>query len=236
MAFRSSSTNSGNSDTPSVAVPAGVQIGDIVHLFCSIDTEAAVFDPADYPTDFVELHDVNLTLDGHSVSLSWKRLTAADAGTYQFGNLGASGDWICQAAAHSGRHATDPPVSTVNTDNNNNTGPNITVTATGLDAEDGDDLLWGSAPDVTLNGVGNGHTPPTDFTEREDAELQWTNMSIATRDNVSAGATGNIAGTFAITGNGAGWAAVLVRIPAEAAAPGTVVKDPIGCGIIPFAR
>lgn len=236
MAYRDSTTNSGNSDTPSVAVPAGVAADDIVILFCAIDTAAADFETADYPTGFTELHDVNLTLDGHSVSLSWKRTTGADAGTYTFGNLGASGDWIAQACAFSGRHTTNPPVSTVATDNNNNTGPNITVTATGVTALDGDDLLWGSAPDVTLNGVGNGHAAPTNFTEREDAENEWTNLSIATRDNVSAGATGNIAGTFAITGNGAGWAAVLVRIPAAAAAPGTAVKDPIGCGIIPFSR
>lgn len=203
-----------------MAVPADVEADDIVLLICGIDHLDADFQTADWPEGFEELQEANLTLDGHSAALGWKRLTEADAGSYTFGNLGQSGDWICQAAAFSGRHASDPPVATVNTNNDNNTNP-VTVTANGVTAVEGDDLLWGSAPDVTLNNVGNGHTPPTDFTERQDAENQWANLSIATRDNVSAGATGSVSGTFAITGNGAGWAAFLVRIPvAEAGTPG----------------
>lgn len=235
MAYRDSTTNSGSSATPSVAVPAGVAADDIVILVATIDASAANFQAGDWPTGFTELQEADITTDGHSAAIGWKRLTGADAGSYTFGNLGASADWIAQACAFSGRHTTDPPVaSAVNIQNTGQASPN-TVTATGVTAVEGDDLLWASAPDVTASGDGVGHDPPTNFTEREDAENLWSNLSIATRDNVSAGATGDISGTFTHN-NTAGWAAFLVRIPAAGAAPATAVKDPIGCGIIPFSR
>lgn len=220
MAYRDSTTASGNSDTPSVAVPAGVAIGDIVILACAIDALAAVFETGDWPTGFTELAEVDITTDGQSAAVGWKRLTAADSGSYTFAALGATADWICQATALSGRHASNPPVATSNVQNTGQSDP-ITVTATGVTAVEGDDLVWISAPDVTASGDGNGHAPPASFTEREDAENLWTNLSTATRDNVSAGATGNVSGTFNITQNTAGWAAFLVRIPlADAGPPG----------------
>lgn len=216
MAYRDSTTNSGSSNAPSVAVPSGVAIGDIVILVATIDASAANFQAGDWPTGFTELQEADVTTDGHSAAIGWKRLTAADSGSYTFGNVGASADWIAQAYAFSGRHATNPPVATVNVQNTGQTSPN-TVTATGVTAVEGDDLLWVSAPDVTGSGDGTGHTAPTDFTEREDAENLWSNLSGATRDDVAAGATGNISGTFTHN-NTAGWAAFLVRIPEGGAA------------------
>src|SRR5262245_16040026 len=189
MAYRDSTTASGNSDTPSVSVPAGVQSGDIVILVATIDAAAAAFDPGDYPSGFTELHDVDVTFDGHSMSVSWKRLTGSDAGSYTFGALGASGDWICQAYAFSGRSPSSDPTSTSNIQNSSQSSP-VTVSATGVTAVAGDDLLWISAPDVNLNDVGTGHTPPASFAEKEDAENAWSNLSGATQENVGAGATG----------------------------------------------
>lgn len=225
MAYRSSSTNSGNSATPSVAVPTGVQIGDIVLIGTSIDNSSAVFDSGDYPTGFTELHDVDVTADGHSVSLSWKRLTAADSGTYTFGDLGASGDWVCQAVAFSGRHATDPPVSTSNVSNTASSSPQ-TVTGTGVTAVAGDDLAWWCAPDVTSSGAFNSLDAPTNFTERQETENAWTTLHLSTRDNVGAGATGNITSTLSHNDN-SGWAVFVVRIPEAAAGDQTVSPSSI---------
>lgn len=213
MAYRDSTTASGNSATPSVAVPAGVQIGDIVILACAIDVLAAVFDTADWPTGFTELAESDVTADGHSAAIGWKRLSAADSGSYTFGNLGATGDWVCQATAFSGRHATNPPVASTPNVQNTAQSPPITITANGVTAVAGDDLLWASAPDVTSGSSGNGQAPPASFTEREDAENVWANLSTATRDNVSAGATGSISGIFSMSQDTAGWVAFLVRIP-----------------------
>lgn len=215
--YRDSTTNSGTSTTPSVAVPTGVQSGDIVILVATIDASAADFETADWPSGFTELAETDNTLDGQSTAIGWKRLTGSDSGSYTFGSVGASGDWICQAYAISGRHASNNPVATSNTNNSGNSSP-VSVTATGVTAVAGDDLLWVSAPDVSATGIGNGHTNPTNYTEEEDAENGWSNLSGAIRQNVSAGATGNITGTFSLTGGTSAWTAFLVRVPVAAVA------------------
>lgn len=220
MAYVDSTTNSGNSTTPSVAVPTGVQAGDIVLIAVSFDLSTAAFDPGDLPTSFTELDEQSCTADGHRGWAGWKRLTGADAGSYTFGSVaGASLDWVCQAIALRGRHTTNPPViSTANIQNTPQSSP-ISISANGVTALDGDDLVWISVPDVTASGIGNGHTPPTDYTEAEDAELAWANLSIAYRENVSAGATGSITGTFSLSADTAGWISWLIRVPADPGGP-----------------
>lgn len=229
MAYRDSTTAGGWTTTPSVAVPSGVQSGDIVILVACVDATASDFETADWPTGFTELADVDITTEGQSAAIGWKRLTESDSGSYTFGAIHASAqDWVCQAFAFSGRHATDPPVATSAINNSSNSSP-VTVTATGVTAVTGDDILWVSAPDVSASGIGNGHTAPTDYTEKEDAEYNLSNISGAVRENVSAGATGDISGTLTLTSGAAGWAAFLVRIPAApppaAAITGTVTAS-----------
>jgi hypothetical protein len=225
MAYRSHAYGTGTSATPSVAVPSGVASGDIIILVTTIDSSAADFETGDYPSGFTELHDVNVTAEGQSVSVAWKRTSGADTGTYDFANVGASSDWICAALAFSGRHATNAPTSTSNIQNTPQVNP-VTVTATGVTAVAGDDLVWISAPDVTSGpNIVTGHLPPTDFTERVDAGIDaegalWVKLGVATRDAVSAGATGDISGTLQLNANDAGWAAFLVRIPLAAGGGG----------------
>ncbi len=230
MAFRSSSTGSGGVVVdPSVAVPAGVAANDIVILVATVDNGAVVFDTGDWPTGFTELSEVGMTLDGHRAAIGWKRLTGADTGTYQFGSLGAGGDWVCQAFAFSGRHATDPPTLTTNTSNASNASP-VSVNASTITAVSGDDLLWVSAPDVNASGIATGHTAPTDYVERQDVENAWTNLAGASRDNVSAGATGTVTGTLTLASGASGWTAWLVRIPSDSAVapvPPSLVMAPI---------
>lgn len=225
MAYIDSTTNQGQSATPSVAVPTGMAAGYEVILACAIDALDAAFDVGDWPTGFTELGEVDLTGDGHSFALGWKRLTGADSGSYTFGSLTAgSPGWVCQAIAFSGRHDTDPPtISTIATNNSANASP-VTITANGVTALDGDDLLWIGAPDVRAAGIGNGMTAPSGYTEKEDQESTtdggWANLSMAIKENVSAGATGSVSGSFALTSGSSGWAAALVRIPAAAAGGG----------------
>jgi hypothetical protein len=233
MAHFASAHGTGNSSTPSVAVPASVAADDIALLACTIDTQTADFAVGDWPTGFTELHDVNCTAEGQSTALGWKRLTGADSGSYTFADLGASGDWICEVTILRGRHTTDPPTSTSNVVNTAASSP-ITVTATGVTAVEGDDLVWFSAPDVTSGpNVVVGHDPPTNFTERIEAGVGgegglWVKLAVATRDNVSAGATGNISGTLTLSAATAGYVAFLVRVPVAGAGGGATRGKPFG--------
>jgi hypothetical protein len=220
VAYVDSTTGTGNSATPSVAVPTGTAAGQIALLFLTTDSPTTQIDAGDEPTGFTVFNQVDMTGDGGHAAALWKRLTGADAGSYTFGNLSIASEYTLQCILFDGRHATDPPVATQNVQNTPQSSP-ITVTATGVTAVAGDDLAWASSPDVTAVDVGNGHDAPSGFTEVEDAEgADWTNLSIAYQANVSAGATGDISGTFNLTSNTAGWVAYLVRVPAAAAAGG----------------
>jgi len=221
MAYLDSTTNVGNSTTPSVAVPAGVVADDIVILVASTDHSDGVFEAADWPTGFTELQESVATLDGQVAAIGWKRLTGADSGSYTFGVVNTvSVSWVCQAFAFRGRHTTNPPVATAAVNNSANGSP-VSVTAGGVTAVEGDDLLWVSAPDVDLSGVVTGHAAPTNYTEKEDYfDADWSALSGATRENVSVGATGDITGTLSLSSQSAAWIAFLVRIPAAAAGGG----------------
>lgn len=217
MAYRSSSANTGVTVNPSVSVPAGVAADDIVILVVSVDNVAEVFASGDYPAGFSELAEVDVTTDGQTVAVAWKRATGADSGSYTFANHATALEWACEAFVFSGRDTANPPTLTSASSNAANASP-VSVNAATITALTGDDLLWISAPDVNATGIGSGHTPPSGYTERQDVELGFTNLSGATKDNATAGATGTVTGTLTLTSGGAGWAAFLVRIPVAAAA------------------
>ena len=212
MALVDSTTASGSSSSPSVAVPTGVQADDIVILALQTDSTSSVINPGDIPTGFTELVEVDVTNDGQTNWVAWKRLTGADSGTYQIANTNNADNWIMQAIALRGRHTTDPPVLASATSNAGNTSP-VSVNAPTVTALDGDDLVVISAPDVNTNDAGNGHTEPANYPEQEDAEAGFNNQAIFLRQNVSAGATGTITATFSMTSGTAGWFAAQIRVP-----------------------
>lgn len=217
MAYRSSSNNSGSGTNPSVGVPASVATDEIIILLCSIDAQAAAFDPADWPTGFTELDETDITHDGQTFAVAWKRTTGADSGTYSFGNVGSTNDWTVIALAFSGRHTTNPPVSsTVSVSNAANNTP-LTVNANGVTAVTGDDLAWIAATDMNNGTSVPACAPPASYTERKDVGANWAYATAATRDNVSSGATGTVSGTYTWTSATSGYAAWLIRIPAAPA-------------------
>ncbi len=219
MAYRSSSSNALNSGTASTTVPAGSTTDDIVILACAVDNTSEDL-TSKWPANFTPLvANSAITADGHRWGCAWKRLTTADAGSYTMAALADTiHDWTLHAVCFSGRHTTNAPVnSTVATQNTPQSSP-VSVAANGVTAVTGDDLLWLSVPDVTASGIGNLHTDPSGFTEAQDNELAWVNMGTSYQNNVSSGATGTITGSFALTSGTAGYAALLIRIPAAAAA------------------
>jgi hypothetical protein len=178
VAYRSSSTKSTDgTSTISVGVPAGVAANDIIVIIASKDgTPNAT---GAFPSGFTSFFtNTACTVDGQKVTCGWKRASGADSGSYTFGAPGDTGtDWICQAFAFSGRDTTNAPVaSTANVQNTGQSSP-VTDNANGVTAVAGDDLLWLSAPDATVSGGVTGHTPPTSYTERQDATSAFSSAS-----------------------------------------------------------
>jgi hypothetical protein len=207
----------------SIAVPAGVQADDIVILVCTVDYLAHVY-TGFWPAGFTQLYDSDLTLDGQSIGIAWKRLTGADSGSYTFGAVG--NQYVCMATAFRGRDTGNPPVGVETLNNDSNVNP-VSIIAPTITALQCDDLLWVSAPDVTNGLSGDGTTPPTNYTEREDFENAWSYLPVATRENVSAGATGAITGTFALTDSAAGWGAYQIRIPASSCSSSSLLRHKV---------
>lgn len=227
MAFvAATSANITGAGTKQVAVPGGAAAGMIATIGISLDDGSSIIEDGDFPTDFSPFQaQTNLTHDGQRIRWAWKRLTGADSGNYVFGTIsGTSGQIMCWL--HSGRHPTDPPeISTAATNNSANTTP-VTVTANGVTALAGDDLAFTSTPDVNTTGAGTGHTMTTaGYTERLDIESAFTNMFLATKDNVSAGATGSQVAEFTMSSGTptSGWAAWTFRYPADPA--GSVINE-----------
>lgn len=226
MAYRSSTSAGGSTTTVTVAVPAGAATDDIAILVVGVDEFQA--QTITWPSGFTQLgNTLILAPDGAILAFAWKRLTGADSGNYTITLSSSTGDHLAECALFSGRHTTNPPVaSTIATNTTANSSP-ISVDATGLTAVTGDDLLWIGAADTTAGNGGTSWSPPSTFTEQKDdvnaGPTGFCNGSIATKDNVSSGATGTITGTFIATVT-AGWLASLVRIPAAAVAMSVLDK------------
>jgi hypothetical protein len=226
-AQRSSASSNGTGTTPSVTVPTGVATDDIIIIACQIDAAAADFQTADWPTGFTELAESDNPAgqpDGQTHAIGWKRATGADSGTYTFGNVGASGDWICEAVAFSGRDTTNPPIISSTALNTSSNASGVSVTANGVTALANDDLMWVGSLDPTDSVPGSAFTPPSSpivFTERQDVTRAFCGLSVATADAVSAGATGTISGTATFSGTGAGYVAWTVRIPVSGGGGGS---------------
>jgi hypothetical protein len=216
VALRSKSINFGEDTFPSTAVPAGSAIDDITILTVTIDNGSAVIDPADWPAGFLELSEISVTtLDGQDVAIAWKRLTAADSGTYQLGDPGgvATNHWIMAAYCFSGRDTANPPTFTPTTQAAGLSSP-VTANGGSLTALAGDDLLWITLTDLSAISIYTGGTVPSGYTEEHDQNNFWTAMFSGTKQNVSAGATGTQAGSFTLSSGTSGYVNYHLRIPA----------------------
>jgi len=218
VAYRQSSINSANSNAaPTTAVPAGTAANDIEILLGGFDQQTATYS-GKWPASFIHLDESAITLDGQKAGISWKRPSGADTGSYAMTATPGSGvaaDWALAACGFSGRDTGNPPVqSTVAVSNTNSLAP----AANGVTAAAGDDLAWLCALDRSLGTSTTVFTPPSGYTLRQSVDLGFTTIAVATIDNVGAGATGSVAGSYTLSAGTSGWAAWLVRIPATAAA------------------
>lgn len=187
MGFRSSTSiapGSGTSAAP--AVPTGAAVGDVAVVGLYMESAAAVTPPAGF-TQKADLQ-TSATARGRLV-VFWKRLTAADTGTYTFTWTGAT--WrgaVC--GLWSGRIATgDPFDGTVGTAESTTSVSTLNV-STSPSASNGDAVgMW-----TNFNG-GATWTAPASYTERQDTNV----ITLDSRDAVASGSTGNVTATSTVS-------------------------------------
>lgn len=160
VGFRSASNtgNDANQPSRSPAVPAGAAAGDVVVVFLS---RWGTSNPAvTAPSGFTKWPTQYLSGDNAAkIDIFWKRLTAADTGSYTFSWTG--GMWSsAEAVCFTGAIESGTPISAAS----GWSGTAGTFGATSVTVDDtGSGLAWNAYNDT--NGT---HTPPTGFTELSD--------------------------------------------------------------------
>lgn len=115
-------------------------------------------------------------------------------GNYTIGLDFAEACWV-KAIALSGRANTAPVV--VDTNSGAAGASPVNASLTGLTAPSGADLIWGVTVGAATDNTASATTAPTSpiFTSRQSVNSLWRISNVSTRDNVSAGETGAIAGS-----------------------------------------
>lgn len=185
--------------------------GDIILLHFAKNSYNAT--TITWPSGFTQL--AAWSIGENLTGVAWKRAGGSEPGTYAVSANGDDETAVLFSSSYSGRHGSNNPVAGSTYAVTNQAAP-LSLAVPGVTAVADDDIAW--------FGVGNGvqslisFTPPSSYTERQDSGLlnAWLGASLATRDAVSAGATGTVTGTTTNGDtnnmNGGG---LLVRIPAS---------------------
>lgn len=234
MAYVSSTTNGETvGGSPTVDVPTGAQAGDTVLLVVTTDHTTAVFDGF-WPADFDHLDSVGtFGPDDQVAGMAVKDLTGADTGTYDTTIDCGGNPWGITAVLMRDRKVAATVASVVATDDTANPSP-VSITSPGLTALSGDDLLLVECPDQTVNNVATGFVASTNYVQQVDGINLGTggksNLGVAVREDVDAGATGDVTGDYEFGSGAAGWATWLVRMPRFVASPTSTWVFLAGCG------
>jgi hypothetical protein len=194
IAFRSqASLTNGSRTTTTVNMPAGVQAGDVVLVFCSTGNSAAVAitPPASLSANPVVNLSYSDTNPPWTVSMRVWRYTVVGSGdpaSFSFTHASASSEAV--AMAFSGVDTATPLDATPAT----NAATGTTATMTGLTTVTAAAMLVG----YRGSWDGSAITPPAGWTERLDQPVTW----VGTQTWATPSATGN----FSIpAGNGGGY-------------------------------
>lgn len=209
MALRSSSVYAPGSNGTSwvVPVPSGAAVGDIITVGGYKENTAAVT-----PPDGTWTSKAALTTSGTAhgaLHVFWKRLTAADTGTYTFTWTG-SAFRAAAASCNSGRVATGDPFDVFGTNEPASTSTTANVSVSPATASGDAVGFW-----TNFNGGGT-FTAPTNYTQRQSASGV---IALETRDAIASGSTGNVSATNTITDWMKGFLGVLA--PAGSGVTGT---------------
>ena len=206
MAYRSVSIGTpANDTTHTVPVPSGLADGDKVNIFFVEESTRTAH--STIPTGFaLDATEADTVSDFRAVNIRrfWKDITNA-AGEGSGGNytitFGSAAIGYAMAVAHSGC------ATGAGTDANTNDGASaaspLSVALTGVTAASGDDVIafWAVAPDDGADpfNITSSNTPPSSYTARQDFNTYWRIGELATRDNVSSGATGTLTASCTFT-------------------------------------
>lgn len=187
MGFRSStSLTPGGVNGAAVPVPSGAASGDIAVVGIYIEDTVTITPPS----GFTLKSNLATSATAHGrLAVYWKRLTAADTGTYSFTWTGTP--WRGAACGlWSGRIATgDPFDGTVGTAESASGVSTLNV-STSPAAANGDAVgFW-----TNFNG-GASFTAPTNYTERVDTTV----ITLDSRDAVASGSTGNVTASATVS-------------------------------------
>lgn len=188
MAYRSSSfIAEANGTSAPIPVPAGAAVNDIAVCGIYIEDTDAITLPANFA---VKADLATSPVAQGRLLVAWKRLIAADTGTYTF--TWTNSPWRAgQCVLFTGRVSTgDPFDGTPGTAEAVATGTTLNV-STSPAGSGGDAVgLW-----TNFATTSNAFTVPTNYVERQDTG----GLCIDTRDGVAAGSTGNVTATSGTT-------------------------------------
>lgn len=218
IALRGTPTTSGSVDvfqnSNATNVPTGAAIGDIAILVVETWTSAA--EPtATFPAGFTEITGAHATMvttssvGNQSIRAAWKRLSAADTGTYTV-NYSASTWSQVHCLMFSGGLASGDPIEASNTATGTTGYPSTSVTVATLAA-----LINAAA---TTQAVTT--TPPTNWVEQQDTNVLHSNTRIlsGTGSFTASGGTVSVNGEICVA---------LVAIQPAASGSPTKVPRPI---------
>ncbi len=216
MAAIDSAQNSGNSSNPSVAIPDSPQAGDVDLFWGQVDASGTVFE-GHWPDGAEHLHEIVTGPDGGKVGVAKRLMDGTESGNYVCGEVGGAAEWQLHVVRFRGRSYDDITFSEPTDGSSYSTVSNdspIAVLADAVTAEAGDDLAYLGAIDPSGSVTDNDWTEPGDFTLQTNLMSTYCSLSVASRDNVSAGDTGDVVGTATFSAGSAGFAAYLVRLGA----------------------
>lgn len=213
MAFAGSVyTNLQGASSGAATMPSGIVVGQPMLAILEIDN-SAIGTPTK-PANWTQLDLQNpATPDGMTIVLYSRIANGNEASERTWSGMSATLNQGIIVACWTGRSGTIAFQVTSNT--TANASP-VTVTMTGITAQLGDDIAW--CPGGDSNGVtGWVWAAPASYSLKENQDQQWVPQALATRDNVSAGGTGNLAGTLTNAGNTSAYTGWVVALRAAAA-------------------
>lgn len=223
MAFRSISAVSPNAICD---LPAGAAANDILTWYVVSDDDQTITWPDGTWTGRGRI------ATGGTYALQWatRVATGSDPATFTFTeDFGA----VKQSymTAHSGRNTTSPVTASASTTISSASTSPLSVALSGVTATTGDDIVFLAMVRPTTGTDRWTFAAPGSYTERADENRDYLSSTIATRDNVSSGATGTLTATAtrsvgSDTGAFAGWV-----ISLAAASGGATTKRTLTLGV-----
>lgn len=210
VAFRSSSSTGNAQSVASIApaVPTGAAVDDIAVVFLGQWASGAT-PTITPPAGFTQKGATWSSGDGLAKnSVWWKRLTAADTGTYSFSWTGGGFWTTAEVALFSGCATSGDPWDAVATPVTGTFGSITSMSVTMTDAAGG--LFW-----CVYNDSNGTHTPPTSFTELDDVD----SASCAYRIPGSSGSQSASGASITSSSSAGAWLGALLSTGGGAPAP-----------------